>query len=474
MSVHNVIPGISQPLARKVEFVSTVPAVRRRYPHRIVCNLLAICEAALIASVVLALFSTPGGIADWSGRYLLLGCTAIGAVALFSSLATGSGSAERFASRMALLPCASVTAGFTVFFAILGGVNWLYALLGGAIIFVTIYLAKIFSLYAKAWLVAKGYIIRHVAVAADDVAHRQSLVELLRARDDIRIVFVGSPGALEVLDELTQSGQLDEIVLAGHEEREEDIAALMGLAVTLVRVTPQDRVLYRNAHDRWGRKRIFGSWDAPASVIATPPLQGWNAAIKRAMDIFGSLAALLLFGPIIVVVAVLIRLESPGPALFVQERVGYRNKSFRMYKLRSMRSDMADKTGAQLTLRDDPRVTRIGAFIRKTSIDELPQLFNVLLGDMSLVGPRPHPKAAKAGTVLYDDLIPNFYSRYRMKPGITGLAQVKGLRGNTETEQHLIDRFGSDLQYAAEWTPLLDIAIILRTTVHVFTGTNAY
>jgi lipopolysaccharide/colanic/teichoic acid biosynthesis glycosyltransferase len=233
-------------------------------------------------------------------------------------------------------------------------------------------------------------------------------------------------------------------------------------------------VLYRNAHDRWGRKRIFGSWDAPASVIATPPLQGWNAAVKRSMDIAGSLMALLLFGPVIVIVGILIRLESAGPALFVQERVGFRNKTFRMYKLRSMRSEMADKNGAQLTLRDDPRVTRIGAFIRRTSIDELPQLFNVLLGDMSLVGPRPHPKAAKAGTVLYDDLIPNFYSRYRMKPGITGLAQVNGLRGNTETEQHLIDRFGSDLQYAAEWTPLLDVAIILRTAVHVFTSTNAY
>jgi lipopolysaccharide/colanic/teichoic acid biosynthesis glycosyltransferase len=93
---------------------------------------------------------------------------------------------------------------------------------------------------------------------------------------------------------------------------------------------------------------------------------------------------------------------------------------------------------------------------------------------MSLVGPRPHPKGAKAGVTLYDELIPNFYSRYRMKPGITGLAQVNGLRGNTETEQHLIDRFGTDLQYAAEWSPLLDIAIIFRTVIHLAKGTNAF
>jgi lipopolysaccharide/colanic/teichoic acid biosynthesis glycosyltransferase len=134
----------------------------------------------------------------------------------------------------------------------------------------------------------------------------------------------------------------------------------------------------------------------------------------------------------------------------------------------------ADLTGSQLTLRNDPRVTRIGALLRRSSLDELPQLFNVLKGDMSLVGPRPHPKGAKAGRTLYDDLIPNFYSRYRMKPGITGLAQISGLRGNTETEQHLIDRFGRDLQYAAEWTPFLDIAIMFRTISHLFKGTNAF
>ena len=119
-------------------------------------------------------------------------------------------------------------------------------------------------------------------------------------------------------------------------------------------------------------------------------------------------------------------------------------------------------------------VREVGAFMRRSSADELPQIFNVLMGDMSLVGPRPHPKGAKAGAVLYDDLIPNFYSRYRMKPGITGLAQINGLRGNTETEQHLIDRFGTDLQYAAEWTPFLDIAIILRTVSHLAKGTNAF
>ena len=145
-----------------------------------------------------------------------------------------------------------------------------------------------------------------------------------------------------------------------------------------------------------------------------------------------------------------------------------------MLKFRSMYTAQTDTTGSQLTSRNDPRVTKVGAFLRRTSADELPQLFNVLAGDMSLVGPRPHPKGAKAGVSLYDDLIPNFYSRYRMKPGITGLAQVSGFRGNTETEQHLIDRFRLDLEYASQWTPLVDIAIIARTVVHLWKGTNAF
>jgi exopolysaccharide biosynthesis polyprenyl glycosylphosphotransferase len=224
----------------------------------------------------------------------------------------------------------------------------------------------------------------------------------------------------------------------------------------------------------WGRKVVFGPWSAPAATIAVPPLRGWRGIAKRVTDIVGASCGIVLLSPVLLACAVAIKLESPGPILFSQERAGYRNKPFRMLKFRSMYTTQADATGSKLTARDDPRVTKVGAFLRRTSADELPQLFNVLTGDMSLVGPRPHPKGAKAGASLYDDLIPNFYSRYRMKPGITGLAQVSGLRGNTETEQHLIDRFRLDLEYASQWTPLVDIAIIVRTVVHLWKGTNAF
>src|SRR6185437_11490329 len=131
------------------------------------------------------------------------------------------------------------------------------------------------------------------------------------------------------------------------------------------------------------------------------------------MDIVGSLAGIILFAPILFACAIAIKLESAGPVLFAQERAGYRNKPFRMLKFRSMYTAQSDATGSRLTSRNDPRVTKVGTIMRRTSADELPQLFNVLSGDMSLVGPRPHPKGAKAGASLYDDLIPNFYARYR-------------------------------------------------------------
>ena len=301
------------------------------------------------------------------------------------------------------------------------------------------------------------------------------LVQLLRRRDDIKIVFASDPKQFLALSSLSQANQLDEIVLSGHEADEENIEAFAGLAVTLVRVTPQDRLEKRVFDPVWGRKVVFGPWSAPAATIAVPPLRGWRGIAKRVTDIVGAGCGIVLLSPVLLACAIAIKLESPGPILFSQERAGYRNKPFRMLKFRSMYTAQADATGSQLTSRDDPRVTKVGAFLRRTSADELPQLFNVLAGDMSLVGPRPHPKGAtKRAQACTMTLFPTLSSRYRMKPGITGLAQVSGLRGNTETEQHLIDRFRLDLEYASQWTPLVDIAIIVRTVVHLWKGTNAF
>jgi len=357
---------------------------------------------------------------------------------------------DRFASRLSVMAAALAGGTLTIMVAAgIGGAPLRFAGLAGLVLLITVLATKMLTRRVMNWMLARGHLTRLVAVAADDPAKRAALVRLLRQRDDIDLVFIGAPAQFDLLGKLTQANQLDEIVLSGHQAREEDIAAL-DLAVTLVRVTPQDRLGTEALDPVWAKKQVFGPWSAPASIITLPPLRGWRGVTKRAIDIAVSIAALVLLSPVLLACAIAVKLESKGPVLFMQERAGYRSKPFRMLKFRSMCATDSDPIGTKLTARNDFRVTRVGAFLRRTDADELPQIFNVLKGEMSLVGPRPHPKGARAGTVLYDELIPNSYSRYRMKPGITGLAQIKGLRGTTETERHLIDRFGTDLQYAAE------------------------
>ena len=461
----------SQPDA--YDFVVTHTVKQNRFSQRIVCHVLGFTEAALLGILAAILLSHPL-FANADIRFATVAGIAVAATLLLAMLLSGGATYDRFTGRLGMLATALTSATMMVVVAMLGGGDLPFSLMAAAILFLVAPLTKALTTAVKKWLEIRGHLTRMVAVAADDPKQRAALIDLLRRRDDIELVFAGSPSQFEQLSTLTQANQLDEIVLSGHQAHEENIIALAGLAVTIVRVTPQDR-LDINAFDSvWGKKQVFGAWSAPASVVALPPLRGWRGAAKRSIDLVGASFAIVLLSPVLLACAIAVRLESRGPALFIQERAGYRNKAFRMYKFRSMAAAEADATGSQLTLRNDPRVTKVGAILRRTSLDELPQLFNVLKGDMSLVGPRPHPKGAKAGTTLYDDLIPNFYSRYRMKPGITGLAQVSGLRGNTETEQHLIDRFGRDLQYAAEWTPILDIAIMFRTVTHLFKGTNAF
>jgi len=471
VALENTTYSLRDGTAEDSGFVADADLRRNRFSQAITCQLLVLFEASLVG---IAALITLSNFIPTSLEILTADAIYIAVIAFLSALLTGGAGYDKFSSRLALFPGATIASMSAVFAARLEGANDPHSLYCGAIIFASVYAAKMPTNLLRAWLLRRGYLTRLVAVAATDPEQRMMLVQLLRRRDDIKIVFASDPKQFLALSSLSQANQLDEIVLSGHEADAENIEAFAGLAVTLVRVTPQDRLEKRAFDPVWGRKVVFGPWSAPAATIAVPPLRGWLGIAKRVTDIVGASCGIVLLSPVLLACAIAIKLESPGPILFSQERAGYRNKPFRMLKFRSMYTAQADATGAQLTSRDDPRVTKVGAFLRRTSADELPQLFNVLAGDMSLVGPRPHPKGAKAGASLYDDLIPNFYSRYRMKPGITGLAQISGLRGNTETEQHLIDRFRLDLEYASQWTPLVDIAIIVRTVVHLWKGTNAF
>jgi Undecaprenyl-phosphate glucose phosphotransferase len=205
------------------------------------------------------------------------------------------------------------------------------------------------------------------------------------------------------------------------------------------------------------------------------PIADWDYLLKRAFDLVFASLALVLLSPLMLATAIAIRLDSRGPILFRQKRYGFNNELIEVYKFRSMYVDQADANAARLVTKDDPRVTRIGRFIRKTSIDELPQLFNVVFkGNLSLVGPRPHALQAKAENRLYDEVVDGYFARHRVKPGITGWAQINGWRGETDTAEKIQQRVAHDLYYIENWSVLLDLKICLLTPFRLFDPERAY
>ena len=238
------------------------------------------------------------------------------------------------------------------------------------------------------------------------------------------------------------------------------------------------------------------------------PIGGWHAAAKRTTDIALTLLGLAFFGPLMLIVALLIRIDSAGPALFRQRRIGLDGRGFEMLKFRTMHLEpvrcrpthrpgsesllhrvihvsgdaasddhaLATEPPARLrqATRNDPRVTRVGALLRRLSLDEMPQLLNVLRGEMSIVGPRPHAPGTCAGGRLFEDVALRYDARHRVKPGMTGLAQVRGWRGETDTEDKLLNRLACDLEYIDTWSFRADLEIIWRTLFAVFRMRNAY
>jgi Undecaprenyl-phosphate glucose phosphotransferase len=205
------------------------------------------------------------------------------------------------------------------------------------------------------------------------------------------------------------------------------------------------------------------------------PLSDWNNLLKMLEDRILGAVLLVLAAPVMALVALAVKLDSKGPALFKQKRYGFNNELIEVYKFRSMFTDMTDANAAKLATRDDPRITRVGRFIRKTSLDELPQLFNVVMGELSLVGPRPHAILASSENRLYEDVVDGYFARHRIKPGVTGWAQINGWRGETDTAEKIERRVEHDIYYMEHWSILFDLYIILMTPVSLLTKSeNAY
>lgn len=218
----------------------------------------------------------------------------------------------------------------------------------------------------------------------------------------------------------------------------------------------------------------IGDWEGDATmVVSRGPLTLGERALKRLFDVGLTLAVAPLAVAVVGILALAVKIESGGPALFIQPRVGRNNRHYNCYKLRTMRVRAADAEGRQSACRGDSRVTRLGRLMRRTSLDELPQLWNVFIGNMSLVGPRPHALGSTAEGELFWDAVQGYWSRHAMKPGLTGLAQVRGLRGPTLSKQDIEARVAADLEYINNWSLWLDLTIVVRT-IAVLRHRNAY
>jgi Undecaprenyl-phosphate glucose phosphotransferase len=245
--------------------------------------------------------------------------------------------------------------------------------------------------------------------------------------------------------------------------------------VQRISMAPVDVYVYPGMHAlKLPLRRASKAFDLPLMLVCNRPIDGWRAALKRAEDIVLSLGLLLCISPVMLAAAAAVKLTSAGPVFFRQRRLGYNNRVIEVLKFRSMYTHLSDADAAQQTCRGDKRVTRVGAFLRKSSLDELPQLLNVLKGDMSLVGPRPHALATTAGGLALEEAVPVYPARHRVKPGITGWAQVNGYRGALDSVDKIVNRVNYDLYYIENWSLGLDIKILCKTVRLVFADDKAF
>jgi len=272
-------------------------------------------------------------------------------------------------------------------------------------------------------------------------------------------------GEIDCLTEMLQNNQLDEIAIAlslRDYDRLEEIVNICEKSGVHTKFIPDYNSLIPSSPYT---EELMG---LPVINIRYVPLSNTgNMVIKRAMDIVGSLFGIIILSPLLLIIAIAVKVSSSGPVIFKQERVGLHNKSFYMYKFRSMEQQTESDEKKAWTVKNDPRVTGIGKVLRKTSLDELPQLFNILKGDMSLVGPRPERPLF---VEKFKEEIPRYMIKHQVRPGLTGWAQVNGYRGDTSIRK----RIEYDLYYIENWTLGLDIKIILLTFITGFINKNAY
>ncbi len=465
------------------------------YSGAVIIGIAQAIEALLLATLGFAIFAIyvePGQQSIYLPTILL---TTLVANVLFNAART-----HRIAAyRTALAQTARVLAAWSFLFVVL---------------MTAAFLLKSSELVSRVWLVS-WYLSGGIVLIVFRLSLRQIVLQWTReGRLKRRTVIVGGGHDAEILVEsILQSAGSDVRLLGLFDDRNderspESVASLpkLGRVADLLEFARQTRVdlvivsmplsaekrvlemltqlwvlpvdIRLSAHMsklRFTSKAYSYVGDVPVFDMADRPISDWNLVFKWLFDKSVALIALLLLSPVMLATAIAVKLDSKGPVFFKQKRHGFNNELIEVYKFRSMRTDMADENASKLVTKDDPRVTRVGKFIRKTSIDELPQFFNVLRGELSVVGPRPHALQAKADNILYYEAVEGYFARHKVKPGITGWAQIHGWRGETDTVDKIMQRVQHDLYYIEHWSILLDLYIVIMTPLTLFAKTeNAY
>jgi Undecaprenyl-phosphate glucose phosphotransferase len=335
--------------------------------------------------------------------------------------------------------------------------------------------------------IGRSYLARNIAIVGAGT-EGQRLIARLREGQDKSVVIRGVfddrksrlPGSVSgfsvrgTTDDLlnfASQAPIDEVIMALPLDAEERLRSLCDKMKTLA---IDVRLSLEPLAEAFNIRGLSYVGSVPVFEVVDRPLKNWRAVVKWMEDcLLGSLL-LVFIAPLLAAIAMLIKLDSPGPVFFAQIRFGFNNQPIRVLKFRTMHVDLGDPSGAQRTVQNDPRVTRLGRILRWLSFDELPQLINVVRGDMSLVGPRPHAVAMKAGDRLYCEAVERYLHRHRVKPGITGWAQVNGLRGEVDTLEKARDRVAHDLYYIEHWSLWLDLKILMKTAGIIGSGENAY
>jgi Undecaprenyl-phosphate glucose phosphotransferase len=329
---------------------------------------------------------------------------------------------------------------------------------------------------------------RTVIIGSDESG--ENLIKALRAQPDSDIEILGvfddrnDSRALDTCAGSPKLGKVDDVLEFARRTRLDLVLFALPISAETrilqmlkkLWVLPVDIRLSAHTNELRFRPRAYSYLgEVPMLDVFEAPITDWDLVLKWLFDRVVGALILLLVSPVMAVVALAVKLDSPGPVLFRQKRFGFNNERIDVFKFRSLFHDQADPLAAKVVTKNDSRVTRVGRFIRKTSLDELPQLFNVVFkGNLSLVGPRPHAVQGKLQTRLFDEAVDGYFARHRVKPGITGWAQINGWRGEIDNEEKIQKRVEFDLYYIENWSVLFDLYILLKTPLALLKSENAY